>query len=123
MFPNISLFDSLDTTPASGQGGGSNDVGLDVPKVVGISVPSGLCLIIALILIKQNFDRIIELIGRLNQLCDWFHLLLDTFRGLIRVDPEATHVDPPEVVTVAPRNLTDSQMIEMRCHRSNEQWI
>ena len=123
MFLNISLFDSLDTTPASGQGIGSDDVGLDVPKVVGISVPSGLCLIIVLILIKQNFDRIIELIGRLNQLCDWFRVLLDTINGLIRVDPEVTHVDPPEVVTVAPRNLTDSQMIEMRCRPSNEQWI
>ena len=123
MFLNISLFDSLDSTPASGQGVGSDDVGLDVPRVVGISVPSGLCLIIALILVKQNFDRIIELIGRLNQLCDWFRVLLDTINGLIRVDPEVTHVDPPEVVTVAPRNLTDSQMIEMRCRPSNEQWI
>ena len=123
MFPNISLFDSLDTTSAPGQGVSSDDVGLDVPKVVGISVPTGLCLIIALILVKQNLDRIIELIGQLNQLCDWFRVLFDTIRGLIRVDPEVTHADPPEVVTVAPRNLTDSQMIEMRCHPSNEQWI
>ena len=123
MFPNISLFDTLEATVASGQGDGSPESGLDVGLTVGISVPSCLCLITILILIKQNLAYLVELAGRLSHLGHLVRELFDRIRDLIRNRPEVVDAELPSVVVAVPRNLTDSEVIAMRCSRPGEQWI
>ena len=123
MFFNISLFDSPDVPAAPGQGDVDDVVGPDVARIVGICGPSVLCLIMILMLIKQNLDRIVALFGALNQCLDRFVALFDHLKEFFRGRTVVAVADPPCDTVSRPRNLTDSEIIDMRHARPGERWI
>ena len=77
MFSNVSSFDLLDTTSDPGQVVCGGEVGVDVNLIVGTTVPTLVCVLLILILIRQNLDSFQGLIGRLNQFVESINGLFD----------------------------------------------
>ena len=123
MFFNISLFDSPDVPAAPGQGDADDVAAPDIARIASICGPTVLCLIMILILIKQNLDRIVALIGAINQCVDRFKGFFDQFIEFFRGRTVVAVADPPCATVLRPRNLTDSEIIEMRDTRPGERWI
>ena len=120
---NISAFDIFNAPAPSGQGGDGVEVGHDFAVWVGAGVPSAVLVITILILIRQNFDRVIQLCGQTAQLCDSVTLLVDNIRKWMTRRRESPQADTPTVVVCLPRNLTDSEMLAMRPPAHGGQWI
>ena len=123
MFSNVSSFDLLDTTSDPGQVVCGGEVGVDVNLIVGTTVPTLVCVLLILILIRQNLDSFQGLIGRLNQLVETVHRFADRISNLFNTPPAGPDVENQAGANPGPRNLSDSEIIQMRCNRPGEQWI
>ena len=120
---NISAFDVFDAPAPSGQGGVGVEGFGDFLVWVGAGVPSAVLVVTILILIRQNFDRVLQLCAQFSKLYDSAVALAERFRDWTTRRPERPQVDAPTVVVVVPQNLTDSEMIAMRPPAHGGQWI
>ena len=123
MFSNVSSFDLLDSTANPGHVGCGGVVGDNVSLIVGTTVPTVVCVILILILIRQNLDSFAGLIGRLNQFVESVNGLFDRIRGHNQAPTHGGDVENQADGVPTPRNLSDSEIIQMRCNRPGEQWI
>ena len=125
-FPNISSFDFFEVaTIGPGQvdvGGGDAAINLWV-WLAGVGLPSLIVVILLLVLIRQNLDRVLALCDRFTQLWDRFLALLDCIKQWRATPAEEPPAAPQVVVVELPRNLSDSERIALGPCAPGTQWV
>ena len=106
MFLNISIFDTVEVPSTSGPCVSVPEEGFGSTTLWAVgSVPSLLLLVSVLILLRQNLDRILEILNYVRACL--------RFSTPTREEVVGTNPPPPIVVCQgSPRNLTDSEIVE-----------
>ena len=123
-FPNISSFDIFDSDDHSGQGVPGTEDGTYVTAWVGGGVPSFILIVIVfMVLVKQNMDRLLQLFGYASQLLNRLIDLFVCHHESGNQDVEDVPAVPLAAVVAVPPNLSDSERIAMRPCPNGGQWI